>query len=434
MLSKEENELLCRVGPGTPAGNLMRRYWMPVLHSWELPAPDCAPIRVRLLGEDLVAFRDTSGRVGFLEEGCPHRLASLWLGRNENNGLRCVYHGWQFDVEGNCIDQMNEPESFANKIKAVAYPALERGGVIWAYMGPAELRPPPPDFEYTRVDENHRAVTKVWQECSWLQALEGGIDTSHAPILHRAFGAGGAGIASTSAFVRGKAPTLDVDFTDYGYRYTGVRELDEDQQYVRGYHFVMPFTQLRPGQNVGRDNAERPMVAGHHWVPIDDHNCMVWNWHYSYGDHVLEGDERVLDASGNGPTHVDKSNQFRAYGNSGNGWLVDRDVQKTKTFTGIPGINAQDRAVQESMGNIVDRSREHLGPADRAIISARRILTNAVRAVERGETPAGANTSYYNVRASEKIFARDIPWREVLLPEMYPEGERQLAEAVVPGS
>jgi phenylpropionate dioxygenase-like ring-hydroxylating dioxygenase large terminal subunit len=432
MLSKEENELLCRVGQGTPMGEVMRRYWLPALLSLELAAPDCAPVRLKLLGESLVAFRDTEGRVGILEEGCPHRLASLWLGRNEESGLRCVYHGWKFDVNGVCVDQMNEPNSFADKVKAVAYPTVEQGDVIWVYMGRPENRPPPPNFEYTQVPGAQRAVSKVWEECSWLQALEGGIDSSHAPILHRSFGTGAGGIAVGSAFVRGKAPTLEVDGTDYGYRYTGIRPLDEDQQYVRGYHFVMPFTQLRPGQNVGRDGSEKPMVAGHHWVPIDDHNCMVWNWHYSYdSNYQLSGDELTMDFSGNGPTHVNAQNEYRAYGNVRNDWLIDREVQKTQTFTGIPGINAQDRAVQESMGGIVDRSKEHLGPADRAVIAARKLLVDAVRDVQQGSQPLGVAPTYYSIRATERIFDAGIPWRERLLPEMYPEGERQVATAVV---
>ena len=272
-------------------------------------------------------------------------------------------------------------------------------------------------------------MSKVWQESSWLQALEGGIDSSHAPILHRALTNTGNGIAPTSAFVRGSAPTLEVDVTDYGYRYTGVRALGEDEQYVRGYHFIMPFTQLRPGQNVGR-GTERPVVSGHHWVPIDDYNCMVWNWHYAYETYEFSDKERSMEDSGNGPSHVNKQNEYRATGNRRNGWLVDRDRQRSENFTGIDGINAQDRAVQESMGEIVDRSREHLGPADRAIIAARRLLSEAVKAKQAGTKPRGAGLSYTNIRASEKVFSKDIPWRDVLLPEMYPEGEKGTRNSV----
>jgi phenylpropionate dioxygenase-like ring-hydroxylating dioxygenase large terminal subunit len=423
MLSPEENELVSRVGPGTPMGEVMRRYWLPALLSEELPEPDGAPVRVKLLCENLIAFRDTTGRVGLIDEVCPHRGASLWLGRNEDCGLRCIYHGWKFDVDGNCIDQMNEPDSFAHKIKATAYPTFEQGGIVWTYMGVPERQPPPPNFEFTRVPEHARSVSKVWQECNWMQALEGGIDSSHAPILHRALptSQGRTGIAPTSPFVRSSAPVLEVDVTDYGYMYAAVRMLDDAEQYIRGYHFVMPFTQLRPTQtgNYGNDE-ERPIVSGHHWVPMDDHNCMVWNWHYSFDEQELEEEHRTMDTSGNGPSHVNKANEYRAYGNRDNNWLMDRERQKTVNFSGIDGINAQDRAVQESMGYIVDRSREHLGPADKAIIAARRLLLQAVRTVQDGGVPPGAGDSYYNIRAIEKVLPRDMPWREGVLPEMYP--------------
>ena len=422
MLSIEENEIISRVSRGTPMGEVMRRYWLPALLSEELPEPDGAPVRLKLLSEPLVAFRDSQGRVGILEEACPHRLASLWLGRNEDSGLRCVYHGWKFDIDGNCVDQMNEPESFAHKIRAVAYPVVEQGDVIWIYMGAPENTPPPPNFEYTQAPKSHRVVSKVWQECNWMQALEGGIDTSHAPILHRALRAGAGGIAMSSAFVRGRAPTIELDVTDYGYRYTGIRELGETDQYVRGYHFIMPFTQLRPAQVVNSGlEGMRTAVSGHHWVPIDDDNCMVWNWHYSFGAEPLDEEMRSLDSSGNGARHVNAADEYRAVGNRRNDWLIDRQRQKTDTFTGIDGVNAQDRAVQESMGPVVDRSREHLGPADRAIITARRLLLDAARTVEDGGKPLGADESYYGIRAIERVFSREVPWRDVLLPEMYPD-------------
>ena len=250
MLTAEQNERLTRTGLGTPMGEAMRRYWIPALLSMEIPEPDCPPVRVRLLGEDLVAFRDTSGRIGLLSEFCPHRRASLWLGRNEENGLRCVYHGWKFDVTGQCVDQMNEPDQFdfSHKVRANSYTVEEMGGLAWTYMGPPESKPPLPNFEWTRVPEEQRTLTKVVQECNWLQALEGGVDTSHAPIMHRRLREGVTlpGTAYSSAFVQGSAPLIELDETEYGYRYFGVRQLGEGRRYVRGYHFIMPFTQLRP--------------------------------------------------------------------------------------------------------------------------------------------------------------------------------------------
>ena len=425
MLTREENELVTRTGPGTPMGEVMRRYWMPALISSELPEPDCAPVRVQLLGEELVAFRDTEGRIGLLDEFCPHRRVSLWLGRNEESGLRCVYHGWKFDVAGTCVDQMNEPPdcSFAHKVRTTAYPTVELGGIIWAYMGPREKMPPLPEFEWTQMPATHRHVSKVLEECNWLQALEGGIDTSHAPILHRTISAttNRAGVPLMGPFVRGKAPTLEVDVTDYGYRYVGIRPLEEDETYVRTYHYIMPFTQIRPQQFRYRGR-EQPRAAGHFWVPMDDENCMVWNWMYSWGDAPFTDEERLERASGNGPDHVDPRT-FRSKVNRRNGWLIDRQVQKTETFTGIEGINAQDRGVQESMGPIVDRSKEYLGPADRAIIVTRRLLLQAVKTVEDGGDPPGADTSYYHARAVERILPKGVGWRDALLSEMYSGAE-----------
>lgn len=430
MLIREENELVTRTGPGTPMGETMRRYWIPALMSQELPAPDCPPVRVQLLGERLVAFRDTQGRIGLLDEFCPHRLVSLWLGRNEESGLRCVYHGWKFDVTGACVDQMNEPPecSFAHKIRTTAYPTIEVGGTMWAYMGPAEKMPPPPNFEWTQVPESHRHVSKVWEECNWLQALEGGIDTSHAPILHRTISANATrpGIPLLGPFVQGGAPTLDVDGTDYGYRYAGVRPLEGGATYVRTYHYVMPFTQIRPQQFRLPGEPVRTKIAGHFWVPIDDENCMVWNWVYSFGEAPLTEEDRLERGSGNGPDHVDQ-NTFRSFRHKGNNWLIDRQVQKTETFTGIDGINTQDRAIQESMGPVVDRSQEHLGPADRAIIATRRLLLQAVKTVQEGGNPLGTDTNYYQARAIEQILPKGVAWRDALLPEMYPTIEPMAA-------
>jgi phenylpropionate dioxygenase-like ring-hydroxylating dioxygenase large terminal subunit len=397
----------------------MRRYWIPALLAWELPQPDCPPVRVRLLGESLVAFRDTQGRLGLLDEFCPHRRVSLYFGRNEECGLRCVYHGWKFDVEGRCVDMMNEPEEydFKAKIRQTAYPSVEMGGLIWAYMGPAGQQPPLPKFAWTQVPASHRHVSKVRQECSWLQALEGGIDTSHAPILHRRLTPTShrPGIDPTTAWVRSGAPKLELEFTDYGYWYAGVRLLPTEGRHIRTYHFVLPFHQLRPS----RTEQQHEAVAGHIWVPMDDEHVMVYNWQYSLTEHPLSDEDRLEGWLGNGPLHVDQQT-FRSHRNRENNYLLDRQVQKHETFTGIDGINTQDRALQETMGRIVDRSKEHLGPADRAIIQARKLLLQAIRTVEDGGVPPGVLPSYYPLRATERLLPHDVDWREVLLPEMAP--------------
>jgi phenylpropionate dioxygenase-like ring-hydroxylating dioxygenase large terminal subunit len=417
MLPPKENELITRVGPGTPMGNAMRRYWIPACLSSEIAEPDCPPVRVKLLGEDLVAFRDSEGRIGLVDEFCPHRRVSLYFGRNEECGLRCVYHGWKFDVEGNCLDQLNEPpeHQFKQHIHLTAYPTVELGGLVWAYLGPADRMPPPPKFAWTQAPEPRRHVTKVIQECNWLQGLEGGIDTSHAPILHRLLtdSSTRGGMKPSSPFVRGKAPHLVVDITDYGYQYAGIRPLGDSDMHIRTYHFILPFHQIRPSKS----ESGLPLDAGHIWVPMDDYNCMVYNWVYTTVDKPLTEDDKLEKGLGNGPLHVDQAT-FKSFFNRSNDYGLDRAVQRTESYTGIDGINQQDRALQESMGPIVDRSREMLGPADKAIIQARKLLIKAVKAVQNGEAPSGAGTSYYQLLAHEEVLPRDADWRAEMTPEM----------------
>jgi phthalate 4,5-dioxygenase oxygenase subunit len=416
MLSREDNALLTRVDRGTPMGDLMRRYWVPALLAREVSEPDGPPVRVKLLGEDLVAFRDTEGRIGLVDEFCPHRRASLFFGRNEACGLRCVYHGWKYDVDGRCVDMMNEPEDlhFKDKIHLTSYPTTELGDIVWAYLGPPERKPSLPEFAWTQAPATHRHASKVIQESNWLQGLEGGIDTSHAPILHRLLTNTSTrpGFKPSNPFARGKAPTLVVDLTDYGYQYAGIRALDEGSVHIRTYHFILPFHQIRPSQS----EEGHFLVAGHIWVPMDDHNTMVFNWAYSPGEPMTEA-TRLERRLGNGPEDVDQTT-FRSVKNRENNYLLDRQVQKTESFTGIEGINAQDRAIQESMGRVIDRSREHLGPADKAIIQARRLLLEAVKSVQAGETPRGVRPTYYSIRAAEGVVPKDADWRAVLTPEM----------------
>jgi len=418
-------------------GNVMRRYWVPALLSWEVPQADCPPVRLKLLGESLIGFRDTSGRVGLLDEFCAHRKASLFLGRNEEHGLRCVFHGWKYDVEGQCVDMPCEPPDsrLAMKIRLKAYATLELGGIIWAYMGPQEKLPPPPKFDWTQVPDTHRQVTKTWEECNWLQALEGGLDTAHVSYLHFGGLYNAASALSpdhaAAMWARSRSPDLEVDVTDYGYHYAGIRPLEAMGTWVRGYHYVMPWTQIRPAQLQGsrgqvEESSEwKPLIAGHYWVPMDDENCIVWNWHYTFGPEALSDDERRDESAG--PENVYEDRGFRKKRNRDNDWLIDRDAQKTRSFTGIRGINTQDHAIQESMGPIVDRTTEHLGTVDKAIIATRRLLLQAVKTVEAGGDPPGVAPAYYTVRAIEKVIRPGADWRAELLPNMHPEPDLTVA-------
>ena len=427
MLSVANNEAITKVGPGTPMGNLMRRYWQPILLSREVAEPDGDPLRVRILGENLVAFRDTSGRVGLISERCPHRLTSLFLGRNEEGGIRCVFHGWKFDVDGACVDMPNEPERYDVKdtIKATAYPTLELGGVIWTYMGPKELRPPDPNFEFTQQPESHRGSSKVIQECNWLQALEGGIDSVHSSFLHRKL-ATGEGLGFDGLRADAIASKLDVEATDYGYRYASHRPIPgTDTNYVRSYHWVMPHIQIRAVQLNNDGSWNKFKIAGHHWVPIDDTSTMVWSWYYSL-DEPLDQDDYDERGFGNIAPDVDQVT-FRHKGNLRNDWLIDREVQQTKSFTGIEGVNAQDRAVQEAMGPIVDRFDEHLGQTDKAVITTRRMLLKAMVVVQDGGDPPATGDVYYHLRGIEQVLPNEAAGLVELEAKMVYQAEHSAA-------
>ena len=392
-----------------------------------MPEPDCPPVEVRLLGEDLVAFRQTDGRVGVVDQRCPHRSASLFWGRVEENGLRCVYHGWKYDADGHCVDMPSEPEAtnFKHKVNLTAYPTVEAGGVVWAYMGPPEKQPPPPLFEWTQTAETHRGMTKVLQETNWLQALEGGIDTVHSNFLHYGKPASGGlsdeiGQTRQRALGFSKAALVEVSPTDYGYTYAGLRALPDGGYFVRGYHWVMPWYQLR-GYSL---DTPKPTVHGHMWVPVDDGHTMVYNFIYTYGSEPLSEDQRLLVGTGNQfGVDIDVENGFRSIRNRSNRYMIDRLVQKTRTFTGIEGTNTQDRAVQESMGGIVDRSYERLGTTDRAIIMSRRMLLQAVKDTQAGGDPPGVTDSYYKLRAVEQLIGEGENWLEAMRPRLFQEPE-----------
>ncbi|HWP58590.1 MAG TPA: Rieske 2Fe-2S domain-containing protein [Candidatus Acidoferrales bacterium] len=413
MLTRQDNELVTRVGPGTPLGEVMRRYWIPALLSEDIPAPDCPPVRVKLLGEELVAFRDTQGRIGLLEEYCPHRLASMFLGRNEHNGLTCVYHGWKFDVNGTCVDMPNEPieSRFKEKVRMRSYPTIEQGGVIWTYMGPPDKKPEGPGMEWTRAPQTHRFVSKTIEYCNYLQAIEGGIDTVHSSFLHNN------DLSNMRHFKRiDTAPRLEVEKTAYGFRYAGIRDVGEIGNYVRIYQFVMPFHQFRSHQvDYDAGTGARlsiPLIKGHMWVPMDDENTMIYNWMLAADENkplTPEFIERMERIAGRGPGGEGTiRHQTRA-----NDWLIDREVQRTKTYTGIKGLNTQDLAVQESMGPIVDRSREHLGSTDKAIIMCRRVLLDAIRDVQNGKDPAGADPgTYRKIRPADIMLPKEARWQE----------------------
>jgi phthalate 4,5-dioxygenase len=418
MTSQAENELLTRVGPGTPMGELMRQYWVPACLSSELVA-DGDPLRLMLLGEKLIAFRDSSGRVGVLDHRCPHRRASLFFGRNEEAGLRCVYHGWKFDTAGNCLEMPNLPadQDFRSKVKAKAYHVAERGGLVYIYMGARAAAPPLPALEAMLCPPGETNLTARQRECNWLQALEGDIDTSHFSFLH-----GGKVTVEDidpdhlERFqFTDRAPRYHVKRTDWGTMYAAYRPAQPGQLYYRFGHFAFPFWALFPNGPL-TDNV---LVQG--WVPMDDTHTMTFSFSWKRKTPVLTLNKageplpllaRVTPAL---PNTADWFGRWRSVANQSNDYLIDREAQRTISYTGIDGVFPQDSAVTEGMGDISDRTLENLAPSDLMIVMTRRRLIEATRAlrdsgtipplVDDPETGLGA-------RSGDLIAPEDQPWLE----------------------
>jgi len=399
MLKPEQNDLLTQTGPGTPMGQLFRRYWQPALLSEELALADGAPVRLQLLSERMIAFRDSAGRLGVIDEFCAHRGVSLWFGRNEEGGIRCPYHGWKYDVNGQCLEVPSEsPESgFCNRVKLKSYPLVERGGVIWIYMGPPELQPALPEWEFATVAANQSFTSKRLQECNWLQAMEGGIDSSHVSFLH-------SGALHSDPLFKGakgnqynqndKRPVFDVVPSDGGLYVGARRNAEEGNYYWRVTPWVMPsFTMVPP-------RGDHPL-HGHFWVPIDDHNNWAWSFDY-HPTRALSATEVQAMQDGKGVHVRYVPGSYRPLQNKDNDYLMDRAAQKAGTaYSGIEGIGMQDASLQESMGAIQDRTRENLVSTDNGIIMARQRLMKAARALaDKGTPPPGLDGDSQRIRST----------------------------------
>jgi phenylpropionate dioxygenase-like ring-hydroxylating dioxygenase large terminal subunit len=421
LLSTDNNQLLTRVGPGTIMGDLLRQYWVPAMLSSELPKADCDPVRVVLLGERLVAFRDTSGAVGMLSHRCPHRGASLFFGRNERHGLRCVYHGWKFDVTGRCVDMPSEPpeSTFKDRVAANSYPCVERGGLVWAYLGPRENPPPLPDLEANTVENGQWVVDAVLRECNWMQALEGDIDTSHFNFLHT--GGLDPEDADPDTFLRyqleNRAPRYQILDTSYGAMYGAYRPAGEGRKYWRIGQFLFPFYTNIPVGLLGHKIQTRA------WVPMDDNTTMFFNIDtkaYQEARRRVRTGPRSTDPRVRAtptlspllPNTKDWYGRFRLDASSENDYRIDREWQRAGNYTGIEGIHTQDQAVTESMGPIMDRTTEHLGTSDVMVIRVRRRLLEAARALrERGVVPESVDDpSVYRTRSGGIILDEDADW------------------------
>jgi phenylpropionate dioxygenase-like ring-hydroxylating dioxygenase large terminal subunit len=413
MLSKEQNEYVTRVGPGTPMGALMRQYWVPAMLTSELPRPDCPPVRVLLLGERLIGFRDTNGKVGLLGDHCPHRGASLFYARNDDCGLRCVYHGWKFDVTGRCVDMPSEPpdSTFKDKVRATAYPCEERGGVIWTYMGPREVPPPLPDLEANQLPDGQSTAVAYSRDCNWLQGLEGDIDTAHIGFLH--FGSEDAADAPPDTFryytLKDRAPRYAVLDTEYGSMYGAYRPAGPGRHYWRIAQFLFPFFTMTPTGLLGRQ------VIARAWVPMDDEHMMMFFMRPKPTPELEEFIQRHVKPPKLLPNTTGWLGRFRLEANEDNDYLLDRDRQeRNEEYSGIEGIHTQDQAITESMGPIYDRSQEHLGSSDVMVIRVRRRLIASARALaEHGTPPPGVDQpEAYRQRSGGIILDEDADWVE----------------------
>jgi nitrite reductase/ring-hydroxylating ferredoxin subunit len=419
MLSADDNELLTRTGPGTPMGEYFRRFWQPVALVRELPEPDGAPVEVQVLGESLVAFRDTQGTVGLLDSHCPHRGANLFYGRNEECGLRCVYHGWKFDTDGRAVDLPNVPPgaSLHDTVRVNAYPVREVGDCVWAYLGPPDLpRPQPPQLEFTRVGARHRYVTKQLMECNWAQVMEGDLDTSHFSFLHMP----APSVRSNTnpdapaderrlRWIRDDPmPRFTIKEHPLGFLVGGMRAADGDERYWRITQFLLPSHGTGPSALPGET------YFGFTLVPITDEAC--WMFTYAWNpEREIDDEERQRLAAGHGIIAA-LDEDYRPLSNRDNRFRIDREAQKQRSYTGVSGLAEQDAMIQQSQGYIVDRTRENLTATDAAIVRFRRRVLRGARELAEGREPeAPWQHQHYRTRPGSWFAADGVDFDEVLL-------------------
>jgi len=413
----ENNEIMTRVGADTPMGNALRRFWMLALVSNELER-DGAPVRLRIMGEDLVSFRDTNGRVGIVDAYCRHKRAPLFFGRNEQCGLRCVYHGWKYDVNGQCLDIPNivPPDNYETLVKRMsikAYDTEEAGGVVWIYMGPKEKKPPLPRMEWMGLPKDYVHVSRWLQRSNWVQGMEGELDTSHIGFLHASNSMQDT-LTRGASYASDSRPLLFLKETDYGFYYAARRSY-QDQYYWRISHWMLPMWSAippTPGFYFGHGRA---------WSPIDDYMTTTFAYRYRV-DHPLDDEDmKEINEGVSFPPLMTRGSiempnghvidTFLPIANKANDYMIDRELQRTASFTGIPGVNTQDRGLQESMPGvpgdrpgIVDRTQERLVVSDGPVIAARRRLVKMAKDLGQGIEPAAlARPESYFVRGMAKL-------------------------------
>jgi nitrite reductase/ring-hydroxylating ferredoxin subunit len=418
MLTHEDNKLLTETAAGTPMGDYFRRFWQPVALSEELSEPDGAPVRVTIMDEELVAFRDSDGRVGLIDRRCPHRGADLFFGRNEECGLRCVYHGWKFDVTGKAVDLPNVPPGARHHdtVRATSYPTQEYGGFVWAWLGPADKVPEIPQIEFGQVAPEQRYVTKQFIECNWAQVMEGDLDTSHFSFLHMP----APSVPSNEnpdapaderrlRWIRNDPmPHFQILEHDVGFVVGGARKADDEGIYWRMTQFMLPSHGTGPSALPGET------YFGFTVVPITDRAC----WIYTYAwnpEREIGPEERAKLAGGFGIIAALDEN-YVPFANRGNDFNIDRELQRTTSFTGVRGLAEQDLMVQQSQGYIADRTRENLTATDAAVVKFRRTLLAGARALAAGEEPPQPwRADAYRTRPGSWFAAEGIDFEDVLM-------------------
>ncbi len=419
MLTAEENDLLTRTGADRPMGLYFRHFWQPVALAAELKERDGPPVRVNILGEELVAFRDSEGRVGLLEAHCPHRGANLFFGRNEKCGLRCVYHGWKFDVSGKALDLPNVPPGVAlhETVRAKAYPTREHGEIIWAYLGPlADELPQPPQLEFTQVPPENRYVTKQLMECNWAQVMEGDLDTSHFSFLHMPAPSvpsdenpnAPADVRRLHWIRRDPIPRFTVKEHEVGFLVGGVRAADGDERYWRITQFLLPSHGTGPSAMPGET------YFGFTIVPITDESC--WMFTYAWNPERVIGEEERVRLHAGHALFTELGRDYVPVRNRSNDFQIDREAQKRRTFTGVKGLAEQDAMIQQSQGYVFDRTRENLTATDAAIVRFRRRVMAGAAALARGEEPTAPwQHDLYRTRPGSWFAPEGASFDEVLL-------------------
>jgi phthalate 4,5-dioxygenase oxygenase subunit len=413
MLKREDNELIGRVGPGTPMGNMMRRYWHPVCTSAQLAKPDSPPLRVRLLGEDYVAFRDSDGKVGLLEELCMHRGASLALGRVEEGGIRCLYHGWKFSVAGAVLETPNNSDpKYRARMKAPAFPVHEEGGIVWAYVGPQELQPGFSRYAFMEADAAHREVLRINVACNYLQLVEGGEDSSHVGVLHTNMARPGwkdnefepnPDVVNPAALSSNDLePALKMEETAFGFQYVALRKVAKaGVKNARVVPFIVPYGRVIPAPAFLFTVLE---------VPEDDTHTSTYIIVHGQAP-VTE--EQIVELLGLDDTRYYDRKTCTFTATWADAFGQNRERMK-ENWTGLRGVEVEDAAIALSQGPFYDRTKEHLVPADQAVMRVRRVLLDSVKRVMDNKPPVGVGVDLRGVSACDAELPDGAPWQDLL--------------------